>query len=220
MKWFWIKEQLVRQGALCKARWQLMRGLVKLSGLQGPIVSVFGGKGVGKESVYFEAAYKLSGQLVENGFSIITGGGPGIMSAANCGALDKAKSLGLNKIHTLGIGVHSVDVDFENPCANVFFTNYFFVRKRLLFRYSCGFVIFPGGIGTMDEFFEILNLIKVEKMKPVPIILFGTSYWKPMLTWYNQAVEQRFISTEYKSLFTVADSTDHVQIVIDAHCRK
>ena len=121
MKWFWIKEQLVRQGALCKARWQLMRGLHKLSRLHGPIVSIFGGKGVGKENIYSEATYKLSGQLIEKGFSIITGGGPGIMAAANCGALDKAKSLGLKKMRTLGISVRGVDIGFKNPCADVFF---------------------------------------------------------------------------------------------------
>lgn len=216
----WLKEQLVQQFAWSKARWQLMRGLYTLSRLPGPIVSIFGGKGVDRENAYSEYAYKLGGQLVENGFSVTTGGGPGIMAAANCGAFDKSKALGLKGLRTLGIGVHGVDIGFENPCAKVFFTDYFSVRKQLLFRYSCGFVIFPGGIGTADELFEVLNLIKVNKMKPVPVILFGTAYWQPLLNWYTHAIEHGFIRAEFQPLFTIADSIDHVQTVIKAHCSK
>ncbi len=220
MKWFWIKEQVIRHGALHKASWQLMRGLYKISCLHGPIISIFGGKGLGRENAYSEHAYKLAGQLVEHGFSIVTGGGPGIMEAASCGAVDKQKSLKLSGMRTLGISLYDLDRGFINPCSDVFFTDYFFIRKRLLFRYSCGFVIFPGGIGTADELFDLLNLIKAKKMKQVPVILFGTKYWHQLINWYEYAIDQGFILPEFKSMFTVVDSVDHAYTVINAHCSK
>jgi uncharacterized protein (TIGR00730 family) len=204
MKHNWLKEYVKFIFIFPKLLFQFAYIIYKLSRLQGDIVAIFGGEEAYKGGKYQEQAYKIAAQCVEQGMSIITGGGSGIMAGANCGAHDKAQELGL-KNKTLGIGVHGVDVDFVNPCAPVYWTSYFFMRKWLLIKYSSGFIIFPGGIGTVDEVFEVFNLIKTGKIQRVPVVLFDTEYWQPIIDWYDKAVQKQFVLEEYKDLFMVTN---------------
>src|SRR5207249_2543618 len=128
-----------------KTGMQLIRGIYHISRLAEPIITIFGGKFAQEESIYTRKAYELSMLCAEQGISVITGGGPGLMKAANCGVAETIMQKNKSK-YTLGIGIKSVDVDFKNKCAFVFRVDYFFIRKILLINYSSGFVIFPGGI--------------------------------------------------------------------------
>lgn len=191
--------------------WELIKGKRHLSVLEGPMVTIFGGKHADEQMTASRNAFDVAAYLVEQGYSIVTGGGPGVMAAANCGAYNKAKELGKKGVWTSGIGVQGVDMDFKNPCADVYRTRQFFVRKQLLIYYSVGFVILPGGIGTMDELFELLNLIKTGKIKRVPVILLDTRYWHELIDWYEQAgIASGLISKENKELFVVTDDPAQV----------
>jgi len=196
---------------------QVGYGLYNLSRLRGPIVSIFGGKWVNGEQGHAKQAYELAGRLVEHGFSIVTGGGPGIMLAANCGAQEKKEQLKIKEECTLGISVVGVDDDFVNPCANLVQTRSFLVRKWLLIRYSSAIVVFPGGIGTVDELFDVLNLQKFNTIKLMPVILVDRLYWQGLIDWYDQSVEQGIIRPEYKNLLTITDDLDEVYSLICSH---
>ncbi len=217
MKRSWITESIEMFVQSIYGGMQLGYGIYRLSRLRGPIVSIFGGKWVDGEHGYAKQAHKLAGQLVGHGFSILTGGGPGIMSAANCGAQEKKEQLDIKEECTLGIGVVGVDTDFVNPCASVMRMRYFFVRKRLLINYSSAIVVFPGGIGTVDELFEVLNLQKFSKTNLIPVILVDRSYWQGLIDWYDQSVSQGIIRPEYGNLFTVTDNLDEVYSLINTH---
>jgi len=218
MKYFWVTESMRLLLQSVHGGIQLGYGLYHLSRLRGPIVSVFGGKWVNGEHEYAKQAYELSGRLVEHGFSIITGGGPGIMAAANCGAQKKKEELKIKEECTLGVGVAGVDVDFVNTCAtNLVQTRSFFVRKWLLIRYSSAIVVFPGGIGTVDELFDVLNLQKFNTVKLMPVILVSRSYWQGLIDWYNQSIAQGIIRPEYKNLFTITDDLDEAYSLICAY---
>lgn len=191
-------------------------GVLRLRRLRRPIITVFGGSGAYENGKYAILARKFGRKCAEKKMSIITGGGPGIMEAANCGAHEVA---GAN--HTLGIGVKGVDDDFYNPCAPIVAVDNFFGRKWLLTRYSQAFVWFPGGIGTLDEFTEVSNQIKLKKLEKVPIILFGTSYWKSFIEWYQHAFEYDFIELSPQNAFIVVDDIDEaLAIIIDSIERK
>jgi uncharacterized protein (TIGR00730 family) len=184
-------------------------GVLKLRQLQQPIVTVFGGTGAYEDGKYATLARAFGRKCAENNMSIITGGGPGIMAAANCGAHDVAESG-----RTLGIGVRGLDNDFYNPCAPIVAVDNFFGRKWLLTRYSQAFVWFPGGIGTLDEFTEVSIQIKLKKMDKVPIILFGISYWKSFVEWYQHAFDYDFIELAPQNAFIVVDNIDDAMAVI------
>lgn len=185
--------------------WELLWGKRYISQLQGQVVTIFGGKYAQEGQAVSQHAFQIGSLLVQKGYSVLTGGGPGVMAAANCGAYTKAKELQKNGTWTLGIGVQGVDADFVNPCAYVYKTKQFFVRKQLLIYFSDAFVVFPGGIGTADELFEILNLMKTHKIKQVPIILVDTQYWQSLFEWYDHAIDKKFILAEHKNLFTLID---------------
>lgn len=184
-------------------------GVLKLRNIKHPIIAVFGGKGAYEGGKYATLAHELGKKCAEKGMSIITGGGPGIMEAANCGAHEAA-----GKQYTLGIAVRGVDEGFYNECAPVITVDYFFARKWLLTRYSRAFVLFPGGIGTVDEFAEVLNLIKLNRMDKVPIIFIGSSYWKSLVDWYQHAFEYEFIELSPQDAFIVLDDIDQAVAVI------
>ncbi len=199
---------------------QLAYGSYKLLQLAQPIVAIFGGKGAYESGKYARWAEEVGQRCVEQNMSVITGGGPGIMEAANCGAYKASRDKKRWTRWTLGIGVSGVDVDFHNPCAPMVTVDYFFVRKWLLTRYACGFILFPGGIGTMDEFFEVLNLTKLGKMRRVPIVLVGSSYWKDLIGWYKHAFESEFITLAPQNSFVVTDDLEQAVKIIAAFCQK
>lgn len=173
----------------------------------GPCISVFGSARTQPGQPYYELTVAISKRLAEEGFGIISGGGPGIMEAANKGAqLGAGKSVGLN-----------IDLPFEqhsNPYidrdANLDF-DYFFVRKVMFTKYSQGFVMMPGGFGTMDEFFEVITLIQTGKMLQVPLILVGADYWSGLVAWMQDTMlKHANISPEDMDLLIIADTPDEV----------
>jgi uncharacterized protein (TIGR00730 family) len=177
-----------------------------------PSVSVFGSARSGRNHIYYQDAVRISQALSEAGFSIITGGGPGIMEAANLGAnRGEGKSIGLN-----------IKLPFEqqpNRFANtVIHFNYFFARKVMFVKYACGFVALPGGFGTLDEVFEALTLKQTRKIHDFPVILFGTAYWAGLVDWFtDQLLADRMISKRDLKLFTVTDDVDEVVETIRRH---
>lgn len=153
---------------------------------------------------YYKAAEEIAAKLAKKGFAIISGGGPGIMEASNVGAFKVGgKSVGLN-----------IELPFEqklNPYTTESLTfKYFFSRKVMLTFASEVYVYFPGGFGTLDEFFEIVTLIQTKKIEPVPIVLYGSDFWNPLLRWFEKDLVKKFktISTEDLDLFVVVDSVD------------
>lgn len=195
--------------------WEFAIGSWRLSKLEAPFITIFGGKNIIETEEPAQRAHVIAAALVDHGYAVVTGGGPGIMVAANCGAQQKAIALNKKGLWTLGIGVRGVDTGYKNPCAPVYFTSNFFTRKHLLIYKSSGFVIFPGGIGTLDEFFEVLNLVKTGKIAPVPIILVDKQYWKPIIDWYyNSGIESGFILKEHAKLFAIADDPHEVCVFL------
>ncbi len=158
----------------------------------------------------YEAARETSRLLAENGFEIITGGGPGIMEAANRGAFEAGKvSVGCN-----------IELPFEQS-ANPYQTKslsfkYFFVRKTMFIKYSNAYVIFPGGFGTMDELFEALTLIQTKKIRNFPVVLFGSQYWRGLLAWLTSTMlNEKNISDDDLGLIHLTDSPkDAVEFII------
>jgi uncharacterized protein (TIGR00730 family) len=165
-----------------RARAELRRGFDLLRDV-GPAVAIFGSARTKPGDPEYEQARETAHRLGDNGFSIITGGGPGTMEAANRGARDAGvKSIGLN-----------IELQFEqglNPYVDVGMEfHYFFARKVMFARYSIALVSFPGGFGTLDETFEVLTLVQTRKMDPHPIVFFGTGFWGPLVDWMRVHLE-------------------------------
>ena len=183
---------------------EVVDGIETLSKLPSA-VTFFGSARSKPEDKYYILAKQLASELVGQGFAIITGGGPGIMEAANRGAIEAGG---------ISVGVN-IELPFEqkpNPYTNVQLTfRYFFVRKVMFIKYAIGYVIFPGGFGTLDELFEALTLIQTDKIRPFPVVLFGSEYWSGMLDWLNRTmIENKMIKPEDMSIFTVTDSIPEV----------
>ncbi len=198
-----------------KDLWNIMRAypsvarcLWHLHQLHTPIITIFGGRNVDINAPYFVQAQQLSAQLIRNNYSIITGGGPGIMEA---GLLGAASAGGKAYWNFIGIGVRGVDATFvsKSGCKTYSVAD-FGTRTWLLIKYSDMYIIFPGGIGTLNELTEVLNLIKAKKIPKKPIILVGTDYWYSLLTWFQQAVHQGYILNDYKDLITVIDNNQEI----------
>jgi len=186
-------------------------GLWALSRLHHPIVTIFGGTGIEHDQKYAKMAYDLGKKLVQSNFSVITGGGAGIMSAAHCGASSVHKEKREQHKWTLGIGVENVNGKQDSPCAKVINTRYFFIRKWLLIRYSAAYVIFPGGIGTVDELFQTFNLLRHDKIASRPVILIGKEYWHSLIDWYNNSAKKMgLITPEREAPFSITDDIDDV----------
>ena len=177
-----------------------------------PAVTVFGSARLPRNTPYYRAAVKLAHELAKQNFAVITGGGPGIMEAANKGAaLAKGKSVGLN-----------IELPHEqkgNEYANIPINfHYFFARKVCFVKYSIAFVFMPGGFGTMDEFFEVATLVQTQRVPPFPMILFGKKFWKGALNWIEDQMleDNKFISPEDLKLFRLTDDPhEAVQIILD-----
>jgi uncharacterized protein (TIGR00730 family) len=171
----------------------------------GPAVSVFGSARTPSDDPMYSAAEILAGKFAERGITIITGGGPGIMAAANKGA---AEAGGVS----VGLAIELPHEQSTNPWCNLVLNfRYFFVRKTMFVKYAQGFVIFPGGFGTFDELFESITLVQTGKIEHFPIILFGSDYWRALVEWLHDPVAQeRMISAEDLRLFRVTDDPDEV----------
>lgn len=170
-----------------------------------PAVSIFGSARVKPGEEIFERTVVIARKLAENGFHIITGGGPGIMEAGNKGAREGgAKSVGLNIMLPLE--------QEPNPYANVRLDfQYFFVRKVMFVKYAQAYIGMPGGFGTLDEIFEALTLIQTHRIKPFPVILVGKDHWKGLLGWIrDRLLGSQYISPQDLSLMTVLDDPDEV----------
>ncbi len=172
----------------------------------GPCISIFGSARTKPDNRYYKMATKMAGRLVEEGYGVITGGGPGIMEAANLGAQKKnGKSVGLNIKLPFEQGSNPY-VDYEHMI-NFY---YFFVRKVVFVKYAQGFVYMPGGFGTMDELFEVMTLVQTKKIERVPIVLMGKTYWSHLLEFVNQTLlrKNKYINKEDFDLFLVTDSVE------------
>src|SRR5579872_7173538 len=173
--------------------WHLLYGAWRISKLPHPIVSIFGSSMVLQKDKYAQQANRVAVMLVEQEMSVLTGGGAGIMQAANCGAIVKKHK---GEVHSIGIGVRGLN-EPRNLCVEEYFElDYFFARKWLLTQYSVGFIVFPGGFGTMDELSEVLTLIQTRQMKKVPIVLIGKDYWQPFMQWITEEAFPRGLIQE------------------------
>ncbi len=179
----------------------------------GPCISIFGSARLEPGSMYYEMAVEAASAIAENGFGVITGGGPGIMEAGNKGAhLQGGKSVGLGIELPKEQGVNK----YVSPEYVINF-KYFFVRKVMFVKYAQGFIVFPGGFGTLDELFETLTLIQTEKIDRIPIVLVGKEYWTGLVEWIkDKLVIDGYISETDLDLFYLTDDTnDAVKYVCD-----
>lgn len=208
-------EQYVIDNIKPQESWRVFRvmaefvdGIETLSSLE-PAATIFGSARTKPGEKYYTMAEELGGMLVREGFAVITGGGPGVMEAANKGAFEAGgQSVGLNIV-----------LPFEqklNPYSNLHINfRYFFIRKVMFVKYAMSYVVFPGGFGTMDELFEALTLIQTDKLKPFPVILIGSDYWNGLLDWINNTMlADGMISPEDRWIYTIVDSPrDAVEII-------
>lgn len=178
----------------------------------GPCISVFGSARTKPDNKYYKMAENISEMLAKRGYGVITGGGPGIMEAGNKGAQKgEGKSVGLN-----------IDLPFEqngnpyiDPQSNLMF-DYFFVRKVIFVKYSQGFIVLPGGFGTMDEMFEALTLIQTKKINERPVVLVGVDYWKGLIDWIKTTMlNEGNISAPDLDFFTLVDTEEEALHYID-----
>ena len=174
-----------------------------------PSVSLFGGARVDTGHRYYRDAAQIARQLSEAGFAVITGGGPGIMEAANQGArLGSGRSIGLN------IKLPSGQPANKHADTVIDF-NYFFARKVMFVKYACGIIGMPGGFGTLDEIFEALTLVQTRKIDDLPVVLYGSDFWEGLLRWIEQQpLRERLISERDLGLFQVTDDPDEVVEII------
>ena len=191
---------------------EFVEGFEKLGSI-GPCVSIFGSARTKDENEYYVLAEEIAYKLTQHGYGVITGGGPGIMEAANKGAKrGDGKSVGLN-----------ISLPFEqssNPYIDhdkLITFKHFFVRKVMFQKYTQGFIVLPGGFGTFDEFFESATLIQTGKIGRFPIVLVGKEFWGGLVDWIEDKVldEQKNISPEDTKLFTVVDTAEEAVGVID-----
>jgi uncharacterized protein (TIGR00730 family) len=190
---------------------EFIRGFRKLHFL-GPCITVFGSARFKEDHEYYHQAREIGARLSDLGFAVMTGGGPGIMEAANRGAFENnGLSVGCNIVLPHEQKENSYlhkSVDFH----------YFFVRKILLVKYSYGFVIMPGGWGTMDEMFEALTLIQTGKIKEFPVVLFGKNYWKKLIELIQDMITHKTVSeTELKEYLLITDSIDDAMEHLKKH---
>ena len=190
---------------------ELVEGFEKLSRI-GPCVSIFGSARTHNSNKFYKLAEDIAYKLTQKGYGVITGGGPGIMEAANKGAaIGKGKSVGIN-----------IDLPFEqraneyiDPDKLITF-DHFFIRKVMFMKYSQGFIVLPGGFGTFDELFEAITLIQTKKIGTFPIILVGRKYWEGLVTWIREVMlVEGSISEADLELFSVVDTSDEAVGLID-----
>lgn len=178
----------------------------------GPAVSIFGSARTRPDQRYYQLAYQTAGELVKAGFAVISGGGGGIMEAANKGAIEAGgRSIGLN----IELPIEQLPNKYQNLSLHF---RYFFCRKVMFLKYAHGFIAFPGGYGTMDEFFESLVLIQTLKQASFPVILIGSEYWAGLIEWMKEKMlgEYQYICPKDLDVFTVVDKPqDAAEIIVN-----
>ncbi|RCL68551.1 MAG: TIGR00730 family Rossman fold protein [Cryomorphaceae bacterium] len=186
---------------------ELVEGYEKLSQL-GPCVSIFGSARTKPEDKYYKKTIEISEEIVKLGLGVITGGGPGIMEAANKGAQNAGGvSVGLN-IELPFEQSHNEFIDSDK----IIDFDYFFVRKVMFVRYAQAFVVMPGGFGTLDELFEAITLIQTNKIEKFPVILYGSDFWSGCIDWIREIVCKKFnnINSDEMLLFELVDSKEQI----------
>lgn len=195
---------------------QQVYGAWRVSALPKPIITIFGGSHFDQTDIYAKQAHELGRRFAAEGVSVLTGGGAGIMEAASCGAVESGKGKG----RIMGISVSDIH-EKPNPCVQEYVElDYFYARKWLLTRYASGFVIFPGGFGTLDELGEILTLMKTGKSKRVPIILIGKEFWDKFMQWLaDESFAHGLISKEDMELLHVTDDLEEAFCIARNVCK-
>lgn len=190
---------------------EFVEAMEKMSRI-GPCVSIFGSARTKEEDKYYKTAFDIAARLVRHGYGVITGGGPGIMEAGNRGAHSEGgKSVGLN-----------IDLPFEqhdNPYIDqdkLLNFDYFFIRKVMFVKYSQGFIVMPGGFGTLDEMFEAITLIQTKKIGAFPIVLVGKDYWSGLFNWVKDVlIREETISEEDLDLIKIVETPEQAVAAID-----
>ena len=207
----WNEQMTTDSWAVFKIMSELVDGFETLSKI-GPCVSIFGSARTKSDHKYYRLAEEIAYLLTKKGFGVITGGGPGIMEAANKGAhFAGGKSVGLN-----------IDLPFEQV-ANPFIDqdkfinfNYFFVRKVMFMKYAQGYIVLPGGFGTLDELFEAITLIQTHKLVSFPIVLVSNDYWGGLVKWIRERMlEEKKINAEELEIFSLVDTPEEAVSVIE-----
>lgn len=213
----WNEIKSADSWVIFKVMGEFVQGFEKMAKI-GPCVSIFGSARTKPDNKYYKMAEEIAAKVVRHGYGVITGGGPGIMEAGNKGAnAQGGKSVGLN-----------IDLPFEQS-NNIYIDidksidfDYFFVRKVMFVKYSQGFIVLPGGFGTMDELFEALTLIQTKKIGSFPIVLVGREYWTGLVDWLKQVMLEMEgnISEADLDLFHVVDtSTEAVEVIDDFYSK-
>lgn len=217
----WQEIKVTDSWQIFKIMAEFVDGFEKLAKI-GPCVSIFGSARTSDESNYYQLAEDCARILTERGYGVISGGGPGIMEAANKGAYEAGgKSVGLN-IELPFEQFHNKYIDRDKMME----FDYFFVRKVMFMKYSQGFIVLPGGFGTMDEMFEALTLIQTGKIARFPIVLVGTAYWGGLIKWVNNTMlrTEKNINPEDMNLFRLVDTaeeaTEHIFRFYDKYVLK
>jgi uncharacterized protein (TIGR00730 family) len=199
------------QARVARVQQELEEGIAGLVDI-GPSISIFGGARAKVDSSVYAEAHKLAGLLAAEGISIVTGGGPGVMEAANLGASEQTgRSVGLN--------IELPREQLANPYLDIGLNfRYFFTRKFLLIKRAIGFAIFPGGFGTVDELFELLTLLQTGKMAATPVVLIGESYWGGLYQWLlEKTLPAGYIEAEDMTWLHLVDDTDLAAELLLAH---
>lgn len=208
----WNEIKSADSWVIFKVMAEFVEGFDKLAKI-GPCVSIFGSARTKADNPYFQIADEIAAKLVRHGYGVITGGGPGIMEAANKGAFEQGgKSVGLN----IQLPFEQHSNIYIDPDKNINF-DFFFVRKVMFVKYSQGFIVLPGGFGTLDELFEALTLIQTKKIGRFPIIMVGKSYWSGLIDWikFTMLEGEHNINPEDLKLFSIVDTPDEAVRVIE-----
>jgi uncharacterized protein (TIGR00730 family) len=203
-------------GHVARIGQEFLEGFVAVERIGGPAVSVFGSARVGRDNPVYAVAREVGTGLAEAGFAVVTGGGPGVMEAANRGAREGGG-------RSVGFNIELPHEQHSNPYLDIEVTfNHFYARKTMFVKAAEGFVIFPGGFGTLDELFESLTLIQTGKVQHFPVVLFDSGYWRPLLDWIRERpLADGMVSPEDLDLLAVTDRPDEaVATIVECYERR